>query len=147
MFAQETGEVFLMCLTLSHPDLATPIRVVHNNENITRTAGVHYASFFEMNLPEEVAGSIPQVTLAIENVDRSITDSIRLLSGRVAVTMDVVLASSPNVVEAGPFNFSLLSASFNVQSVQGRLGFEDDVLNQGFPADTFTPVNSSGLFK
>jgi len=33
--AQETDEIFLILLTISHDDLAEPIRVVSNNENIT----------------------------------------------------------------------------------------------------------------
>jgi Domain of unknown function (DUF1833) len=147
MFASETEQVFLMCLVLEHADLGTPIRVVHNNEDITRTAGVFSACFFDINLPEEAPGTVPQVTLTIENVDRTITDAVRNLQGRVKVTLDVVMASSPNTVEAGPFEFYMLSANFNTQFVQGRLGFEDDILNMGFPKDAYTPVTAPGLFR
>lgn len=147
MFAQETGEVFLVCLKLEHASLVQPIRVVHNNQDVVRSDGTYLACFFEINLPEETSERVPQVTLGIENVDRAIVDSIKSISGRVKVTMDVVLASSPNTVEAGPFEFYMLSANFNAQNVQGTLGFEDDILNTAFPKDQYTPQNSPGLFK
>jgi hypothetical protein len=85
--------------------------------------------------------------MSIDNIDTEILKAIRNLTGkRPSVRMEVVLASSPDTVEAGPFNFSILSINYNAASIQGTIGFEDDILNTAFPADTYTPTNSKGLF-
>jgi len=147
MFAQETEEIFLMCLRLEHPSFDEPLLVVQNNRDVERHEGTFKASFFELSLPEDAPDVVPQVNLTVDNVDRSITDAIRNLTGRVKIVMDVVLASSPNTVEAGPFEFYMLSAMYNAQSVQATLGFEDDILNMVFPKGKYTPANSPGLFK
>lgn len=151
MFSQETGEVFLICLTLTHANWPNPVYVVYNNQPITRTIAsvptVFLPALFEINLPEEVADKIPEVRITIDNVDRSIIDLIALITGtRVQVVLEVVLASSPDTVEAGPFTFWMLSATYDAQKITGVLGYEDTVLNSEFPKLKYTPVNSHGLF-
>jgi hypothetical protein len=147
LFAQETGEVFLMCLTLTHSSFPAPIRVVFNNEPITRYAGVFEPAAFEVTLPEDEQDKLPQIQLSIENVDRSISEAVRTIVGRVNVTMELVLASSPNVLEVGPFTFQLMSCTYDAMKLTGVLGLEDDLLNTSFPSLTYTPNNSPGLFR
>lgn len=146
-FAQQTDEVWLTCLTLEHSQFVAPLRVVQNNQAITRGGQKFLPAFFDIALPEEAPDKVPQVTLAIDNVDRGITDLIRTIQGRIKVTMEVVLASHPDTVEAGPFVFWLLSVTYDAQIVQGVLGFEDDVLGTEFPKHKYTPINSPGLWK
>jgi len=82
----------------------------------------------------------------VDNVDREVLQQIREVSGVPKVTMEVILASSPDTVEAGPFDFSLKQASYDVLAITGTLGYEDDILNQRVPAMSYTPSNSPGLF-
>lgn len=147
MLAQETGEVFLICLTVNHQSFSSPILIVNDQKPLVRTAGTFEPFAFEINLPNEEEDRIPNVTVTFDNVDRSIIQVIRTITGaRPSVTMEVVLASSPNTVEAGPFNFAILSITYDASTVQATLGFEDDLLNTAFPGDTYTPANSKGLF-
>lgn len=143
--AQETDQVFLACLVISHVDLATPIRLVNDAVNLARAAGTYLAFPFQFELPSQDESQLPAVRLLIDNVDRSIVQWIRTLSSPPTVTMDVVLASSPNTVEAGPFAMTLKSAPYDANQIQGELGFED-VLNEPFPKDSFTPSAFPGLF-
>jgi Domain of unknown function (DUF1833) len=147
MLAQETGEVFLFCLTISHPTLAAPYYLVNDYNPLVRTAGTFQPFAFDVSLPNEQEDQLPQVTMTIDNIDNAILQAIRNIPGqRPKVLMEVVLASSPNTVEAGPFNFSILHINYTDASIQGSIGFEDDLLNTAFPADTYTPTNSKGLF-
>src|SRR3954466_1942643 len=140
MFAQETGEVFLICLTLSHPNWAQPLRVVYNNQPITRAAGVFSPAVFQIMLPDEAPDKVPTVSLTIDNVDRAVTDLIRQVLGpRITVVMEVVLASSPNTGEAGPWTFQVVSCTYDAQSVVATLGLEEDILNSEFPSVRYTP--------
>jgi hypothetical protein len=112
------------------------------------TVGTYSPAMFQISLPEDSPDKVPTVTLTIDNTDRAITDLIRQVSGsRVTVLMDVVLASSPNTVEAGPFLFQAVSCQYNAQSVTVTLGFEEDILNSEFPCVRYTPQNSPGMFK
>lgn len=147
MLAQETGEVFLVCITIAHPSLEAPYLLVNDYNPLQRTAGTFQPFAFDVSLPNEQDDKLPQVQMTIDNIDNEILQAIRNVPGqRPAVTLEVVLASSPNAVEAGPFNFSILSINYNDATIQGTIGFEDDLLNTAFPADTYTPTNSKGLF-
>lgn len=145
MLARETDEVFLVCMRVSHSSFAT-IRIVNNTENIVRSDGTYLAFPFSLVLPQDTEDAIPSVTVQFDNIDEMILDAIRTVSGRPAVSFDVVLASSPNTVEAGPFNFSLLNAQYDRKIVTCTLGFEEDILNQTVPKGQYTPSNSPGLF-
>jgi hypothetical protein len=145
VLAHQTEKVFLACLTITHADLALPIRVVNDGQDLVRTEGVFTAYPFEVPMPDSDSQKPPQVRLRIDNVDRSITAALRALSSKPTVTLEVVLADSPNTIEAGPFPFTLQLASYDALVVEGTLGFED-VLNEPFPKDSFTPKLFPGLF-
>lgn len=145
MLAQETAEVFLVCVTITHPAIDTQ-RLVNNTEVVHRAAGDYIPCPMKLVLPDQVDDQVPQVTIVIDNVDREVLRQIRLVDGVPQVRMEVILASSPDTVEAGPFDFALMSATYDVLAINGVLGYQDDVLNQQVPAQTYTPVNSPGLF-
>src|SRR5579885_2175455 len=75
--AQETGEVFLLLLTLDHDELAAPIRVVNNTVDIVSRGNTYIAYPFQLELPAEDADQISSVRLSIDNVDRTIVQSLR----------------------------------------------------------------------
>lgn len=146
LYAQETGEVFLLLLVISHPSLPAPIRVVNNSEDVV-SGGFTYQRFpFELALPPESDEAPPTVTLRIANADRQIVQAVRSLAGEaMTVDLSVILASSPDTIEAGPYRFTLRDVSYDAAIVEGTLRFED-VLNEPFPADSFTPARFPGLF-
>lgn len=143
--AQETDEVFLLLLTLDHEDIAEPIRVVNNTEDVVSRGDTYIAYPFEITLPDEDPESVARVTLRIDNVDREIVRSLRGISSPLLVGLEVVMAASPDVVEAGPFNMTLVSAEYDALTVTGELAFED-VLNEPFPGHAYVPSEYPGLF-
>lgn len=151
MLAQETGEVFLCCLTISHPTLSAPFYLVNDYNSLARTVNGAPVSFepfaFDVSLPNEQEDQLPQVSVTIDNIDNAILVAIRNIPGeRPKIRLEVLLASQPDTIEAGPFDFSILNINYTDASIQGAIGFEDDLLNTAFPADTYTPTNSRGLF-
>jgi len=145
VFAQETGTVFLILLTIDHSSLSSPLRFVYNNEDITSRGNTFTAFNFQIQLPSEEEDSITDVQLRIDNVDRQIVETVRSLSSAPEVTMEIVLSSDPDTVEAGPFNFELQEATYDAVQVTGTLGYPP-VLDEPFPGDLFTPQNHPGLF-
>lgn len=144
--AQRTGEVFLPFLKIEHSSLANTILVVYNTESITRTDGVYQPYPFTIMLPDQNDNGIPMVSVKIDNTDVTTFDGIRVLVGAPKVTMFIALADTPNTIEVGPFVYSLTSMMVDMNSIQGTLGFEDDVFSQNAPGQTYTPTNSRGLF-
>lgn len=146
LMAQETDRVLLICLTLEHASLATPIRLVRDRADLLRAAGNFIGFGFDVALPDERDDQLPTVQLTIDNVDRSITAAIEALNSEPTVTMEVVPAEDPDTIEAGPFVLTLQSVTYDALSVRGQLGYED-VLNEPFPEGTFTPKDFPGLFQ
>lgn len=152
--AQETDEVFLLLLTLSHPSLPEPIRVVDNTVNITSRGHTYVAYPFKIDLPDDAPDESPRVRLEIDNVgvpddadplQRRVSDYIRAIDSPFTCALEIVLASTPDVVEAGPFEVKATSAEYDVMTVSAELGYED-LLNEPFPGDSFIPATHPGLF-
>jgi hypothetical protein len=144
-FAQETDQVFLILLEINHSSLAAPIRAVNNQVNIESNGDTYIGFPFDITLPQDFEDALPSVTLTICNVDRSIVYAIRTLTGPPTVTISVILASDPDTIEAGPFSMTLREASYDSMVVSGMI-MAEDVLNEPYPADDFTPANFRGLF-
>lgn len=145
VFARETDEVFLTLLKIEHPNLNDAIRVVNNDQNITSNNEVYVAFSFEVELPGEAEDSLPVPRLSIDNVDRVIVESIRAIDTPPTVTMSVIMASSPDVIEAGPYVMTMRNVEYNSLTVSGTLHGED-ILNEAYPGHLFTPGMFPGLF-
>ena len=151
VFSQETSEIFLLLLTIQHVDIGTPdtLYFVNNYENIDSTASGSLETYtaypFAIDLPSDFEDQLPEVKLMIDNVDRSIVETIRTLSSPPTISLSVVLADSPDTVEAGPFEMTLRGTEWNYLTVTGSLQPED-ILNEPYPGDAYTPQNFPGLF-
>jgi Domain of unknown function (DUF1833) len=143
--AQETGEIFLILITITHDDLADPLYFVNNTENIMSRGHEFLGWPFELALPDEREDSLPSVQIRIDNVDRRILEGIRGLLTAPTVLLEIVLASVPDVVEAGPITFTLRGVDYDALVISGSLTPED-VLNEPAMQFSFTPALFPGLF-
>ena len=147
-FAQQTDEVWLVFVDITHPSLVDePIRLVANEEDVTRN-GQNYIAFpFEIVLSVDDGERLPGAQLRVANADRTIMKSVRetINKGSPEVTVAVALASSPNVTEYGPMTLSLTNVSYDAFFVTGDLGGED-ALSRRFPRDSFDNPNFPALF-
>lgn len=147
--SETTSEVVLVCLTITEDSLAAPIRLVHNTENITRqiegSPELFVAMLFEIDLPSEDGDTIDSVSIKIDNVDRQIVEAVENATGRPQVSMEIVLASDPDTVEAGPIDMELDSVEYDSMWVVGQLVF-DELVNQQSAAHTYSPFLFPDLF-
>lgn len=146
LHAQETSEAFIKLVEISGGGLSVPIRAASSRTDVVSNGATYTAYPFEISLPQEDENRPPEVELVIDNIDRTIVDAVRSLSSPPTVTLSIVLESSPDTVEAGPFNFTMKSASWNKLTVSGRLSYEA-ILDEPYPAGTFNPVEFPGLYK
>jgi hypothetical protein len=147
ILAQETEEVFLSCCKITHPTLTDAIRVVNSKVNLTHGGELYTGMYFTVRLPNDSEEGVATVTLTIQNVDRLIVEAVRNMAGGVppVATFFVVLASSPNSIELGPFEVTMRDIKYDFPNVTGTCTWEDH-LNQRYPAHSFTPNRFPGLF-
>lgn len=148
VLAQATAEVFLECLTISHADLATPLRLVNDRKDLTRTAGTFTAFPFAVTGIRQSADQLPQMSLTIDNVDQRVILALRSLAGTrsdITVTYEVVLAGTPNTVEYGPVDFRMADVNESAVSLVLDLEYHSGFLNKAFPALQFSPSNALAL--
>lgn len=142
--AEETDEVWLYLVRIDHDDLATPIRVVSNMEDIVSNGETFVGVPFELTLPDETPDGPGEARLRIDNVDRVIVNTVRLIQTPPTVRIQVVLASDPDTIECELDNLTLRDATWDASFVEGRLRFEDLVVEP--VAEIITPARFPGLF-
>lgn len=147
VFASASGDALLLLVTISHPTLVAPIRVT-SDAVATESQGSSFVAFpFQVELMAEGEDAVPRMVLRIDNVSREITQALRESGSEApAVTVQVVLGSDPDTVEAEWPDFRLRSATYDALLVEGELSLEDFTVLP-YPFVTFTPSRFPGLFR
>ena len=146
MRAQQTDEVAIMLVTIGHPTLEQPFRFSSDGVDTPSRGETYIAYPFAGDFPDQTDDLPAEMRLAIDNVDRRIVEGLRTIQGVPEVTIEVVLASDPDVVEVGPRTFSLMEADYDAAVVTGRL-VEDFGLDDVWPAPVFSPRTTRGIFR
>lgn len=146
VLAQQTGEAFIQLLTLSAPTLEQELYVCDDRRDLVSN-GITYQRFpFEFTLPEDNGDTPGTAAITICNVDRQIVDAVRSIgAGPLTVEYSLVMVSEPDDVQAGPYMFTVREVDFDEVAVTGQLRYED-LLNEPYPADTYSPARTPGIF-
>ena len=139
------GEVFLDLLTITHPTLGSPIRLVNNTSNVVSRGHVFTKSAFNFTPPAQVEDGEPTAMIEIENVSRIIEEVLSGLTSEPTVTGEVVLARSPDSVQIGPFELPLSSAELTQHSIRLTLGYANPLLLRVFPNVRYNSSDFPGL--
>ncbi len=145
LYAGETGEVFLVLLTLSHPSLTEPIRVSSDAVNTVSRGDTFIAYPFDLFIPDDTESASPRARLTIDNIDRQIVAAVRNATTAPSILIEIVLASDPDTVEASFPDFKLTNVKYDAISVSGDLTIED-FTSEPWPAAVFSPANFPGIF-
>jgi hypothetical protein len=146
MFAQESGDPFLTLVTLTHPDFAGPVRLVNNQEDIISNGQTFIAFPLEITLPtDDDAGVAREISITFANTSLELVDELRSVQTPVNVQLDLILASTPDIIEFSFQEFKLRTVSFDQMSVQAKL-FMDDFLNVELTSESYSPAIYPGLF-
>lgn len=156
--AQEADEIYLVLLTITHPDLAAlgldypelgisegALRFVNNNTDITSRGDVFKAYGFGFTPPGQGEGERMLASLTVDNVDRRIALTLRALQGQPAVLVELVLASDPDTVEQTLPEFSFTGAEGDALEVTGQLSVDIDE-DEPVTSYGFTPRTAPALF-
>jgi len=149
MNSVSSGEAFLFLLQLDYINPITLLpdvqHFVNNNVEVTANGQVYLPLAFNIVLNTEDGEKLPSVKLIMDNVDRELISEIRQLTAPPEVTLTLIAHSRPNEAEMVLTNLILRDVSYDAVQVSGEL-YTNDILNQRFPRDRYTPDNSPGLF-
>ncbi len=146
LYAPSTGEVFLHLVTIEHDDLATPIRLVDDLVDIVSRGDTYTASGIRPQLPPDTPDELPGIDMIIENVEHDLIIALESITTPPTVTIEVIMASTPDTVEAGPFVFDINATKYNATRVTLRLEIER-LLSEPYPVGLFTPTMFPMLFQ
>lgn len=146
LYAQNATQAFLHLVTITHADLASPIYLTDNLTDITSDGQVFTAFPMKVVLPPDVPSEMPQVDLVIDAVDRSIIIAVRSIATPPTVTINVVMASTPDTIECGPLVYEAVAVDYNATEVRLRLEVER-ILSEPYPANLYTPHTAPLLFQ
>lgn len=145
LFAQETGEVILPLLTVTHASMST-LRFVRNQTSITSRGNTYVPYPFDALLPDDTDEGEMRVQITIDAIDRQIIIAIRSLTTPPGILLELIRAADPDTVEMSVPDCLLRSVEYDAQVITGQLGFQEDIRNEPFPQHTFTPNLFPGLF-
>jgi hypothetical protein len=160
--AMNTDEVEVVLVKLTHPDLEAPVRLssdptvrlsvdplIYGTRSTWQTDDGSPFQFVLMStiLPDDVEDAPQAATLVLEVVDKDMAAPLRTFVHMEAkVDLAVVLAGSPDVVEAEWLGFDLIGADGD--SGQITLSISRDALEtEPFPARRMTRDTAPGLHR
>lgn len=142
--AEVQDDVFLFLVTINHADLDEPLRFVWNTEPITSRGNPYIPLRMEVDPPEQLEDRPPRAALRLGDVDRVILAELRAMLDPPTVTIELILASKPNVVQAQLRNAIMREVQYDALWLEAEL-VAHDRLGVAVPAYTFTPHFAPGL--
>lgn len=145
LYNAQTDACFLVLLKLDSDELASPIYVVNNTENIISVSIEYTAIGFKFILPSEEEEGVSNASIVIDNVDRTIVEAVRSVRKPLTVTANIIEASTPDTIEVGPLEFQLRNVKYNASQVSGDL-YYNNYLEKNAGTIKFSNLNFPGLF-
>lgn len=132
-------------ISISHPDLAEPVRVTNNGEAIVSNGDTFTAWPFVIELPGDTEGA-PVARLRIANVDWRIGSAIESINTPADVSIMLVLASEPDTVQFRWDGLELRNTTRTALEVSGDLAL-GDYDTEPFPSIRVRAGNFPNLYK
>lgn len=145
LFAQESKDPFLTLVTLNHADFVEPVRLVNNSENII-SRGEEYIAFpMNIRFPVDDGETARDFTIEFDNVSLYLIDEIRSVVDPMDVTIELILASMPDVPQISQGELKIQTLTYNASKISGRMML-DNFLNTEMTSEKYGPANFPGLF-
>ena len=138
-----TNEAIFVLLTFITP--SETIRVVNNNEDVISRGDTFIAYPFTIVLDTDDGESQPEISLTIDNVDLMLMTAIRGILEPPRIKLELVLSSTPDIVEKTIDYLHLDSVQYDALTIQARMR-PINILQRKFPVDHYTASRFMDLF-
>jgi len=141
-----SGEAPVYLLEIEHADLAAPVRVVNDTEDLVHLGHTFVALRFAVSLPSERDKQTPTVRLGMDNVGRELTSWIEASAGGRGATVRLIQVwrDAPDVVEH-EITLDMGSVELDHAWVSAVVGFDDLLNRPGLPT-VYDPDTAPGVF-
>lgn len=160
--APASAEIEVVLLHIEHSALSAPIRLSTDNTERLSTEPLYYGTRSTWRganpvtepflwivasalLPSDQEDQPTAATITLENLDSTMIELLRSINDPATVHMAVVLASSPNVVEA---QWTMELAGFDADA--GQIGLQlsrEEIELEMFPSGRMSRARFPGLHK
>lgn len=146
VLATSAPEPMLVMLEITHSDLAVPVRVVNDSQDLVSQGRTFLACPFELTLPDDIEGQVPQATLAVDNIGQELTQWLEVSRGGQGAKCRMMMAQpgDPNTLEYD-MTMDMTGMKIVDRKVTSQLGFVN-TLGRAAVAKTFTPATAPGLW-
>ena len=144
---QNTTEVLVALMTVTHADLAAPLRLCTGmpGEDIVSGGNTFIAAPFDIGWPND-DDQVPVAQLTAMNVDRAIGQALETINDPAEVTLQAVLASSPDTIERTAAKFQLRNARWNAIQLTADIT-RNTISTEPCPKYRITPLRFAALFR
>jgi hypothetical protein len=141
-----SGEEPVYLLEITHPQLAVPVRVVRDTQDLVSNGETFIALPFEISLPDDIEGQLPRAPIRIDNIGRELTQWLDASDGGRGAQARVMLVmrDDPDVLEYD-VTLDLLNVKQNGAFVTGELGYENTLALPALAA-SYRPDNTPAIF-
>lgn len=143
---QNTDQVFLWLLTITHEATGETHRLVSNIDDIVSRGETYLAFPFEFVLPSDDGETLPEIPIVIHYVSDELVALLRKHADGVVVLAEIILASAPDQPEYTIEDLVIKTVTYDAGQVTLTAKVED-LMSQRFPADDFLPRSFPGMFK
>ena len=144
ILAAATTQTFLDTLTITHSQITT-IRIVNDNQTLTRASGDYLPFPFEVTAPVSDDQTPPVLQISVDIVDQRLMEAFRSLRGQreqPKITIELVVKEHPDtVMYSGTFGFSTLQTN-SATSATIRADLLPGSLNDSYPQGRLVPSNA-----
>lgn len=119
--AQETGEEFIFLATITHPDLPAPLRINDSVRNIISRGENYLAHFLTAAVIDQDPDRSPQAEFTVSNIDRTMVVALRSTAIPPIITLELIRASEPDLVEMNMENLELKNINYDEMVIRGDL--------------------------
>jgi len=138
---------FLWLVTISHPDLPTPLRMVRDYVPLT-SRGNSFIAYPHMDIgfPHDEVDQPPRQSIVLEDVGQVFTPALRSLDTTTppVLLIELVMEGEPNTVQDS-WTAELRNAQGDGLSIEAELR-TDQLLGVGAPSLSYTPSLFPALF-
>lgn len=143
LFAQESGDPFLTLVTFQNDDFV--VRLVNNSKDITSRGNIFTAFPMTIRLPVDDGQTTRDFQIQMDNASLLMIENLRSVTGKVNVTIEMILASMPDVPQIAFEDLSLSSITYSSQQITATIIF-DNFMSIEMTSERYMPTNFPGLF-